>query len=132
MIVKLLSGHYLELLSFKGDCRGSSESTLVKMSNCWKSQTLAKIFQTMKTQMKCRVLMPQNAAFHQYMHCFLRENRPSENEKQYVSEIIIHVCAHGPSVYTMGHTDLTVLNFIEMSIGLQMVNFHDPSLPFVK
>ena len=33
MIVKLLTEHHLEFLSLKGGCRGSSESTLVKMSN---------------------------------------------------------------------------------------------------
>ena len=43
MIVKLLTEHHLEFLSLKGGCRGSSESTLVKMSNCWKSQALAQI-----------------------------------------------------------------------------------------
>ena len=37
MIVKLLTEHHLEFLSLEGGCRGSSESTLVKMSNCWKS-----------------------------------------------------------------------------------------------
>ena len=37
MIVKLLAEHHLEFLSLKGGCRGSSESTLVKMSHCWKS-----------------------------------------------------------------------------------------------
>ena len=37
MIVKLLTEHHLEFLSLKGGCRGSSESTLVKMPNCWKS-----------------------------------------------------------------------------------------------
>ena len=31
MIVKLLTEHHLEFLSFKGGCRGSSESTLVKI-----------------------------------------------------------------------------------------------------
>ena len=41
MIVKLLTEHYLEFLSFKGGCRGSSESTLAKMSNCWKSHAAA-------------------------------------------------------------------------------------------
>ena len=41
MIVKLLTEHNLECLSLKGGCRGSSESTHVKMSNCWKSQALA-------------------------------------------------------------------------------------------
>ena len=37
MIVKLLTDYHLEFLILKGDCRGSAESTLVKMSNCWKS-----------------------------------------------------------------------------------------------
>ena len=37
MSVKLLTEHHLEFISLKGGCRGSSESTLVKMSNCWKS-----------------------------------------------------------------------------------------------
>ena len=32
MIVKLLTEHHLEFLSLKGGCRGSSESTLIKMS----------------------------------------------------------------------------------------------------
>ena len=41
MIVKLLTEHNLEFLSLKGDCISSSESTLVKMSNCWKSHALA-------------------------------------------------------------------------------------------
>ena len=41
MIVKLLNEHHLEFLSLKGGCRGSSESTLVKMSNCWKSHAMA-------------------------------------------------------------------------------------------
>ena len=43
MIVKLLTEHHLEFLSLKGGCRGSSESTLVKMSNCWKSHAGAQI-----------------------------------------------------------------------------------------
>ena len=34
-IVKLLTEHHLEFLSLLGGCRGSSESTHVKMPNCW-------------------------------------------------------------------------------------------------
>ena len=49
MIVKLLSEHHLECLSLKGGCRGSSECTLVKMSNCWKSHVVA--------QMRCDSLL---------------------------------------------------------------------------
>ena len=41
MIVKLLTEHHLELLSLKGGCSGSSESTLVKMPHCWKSHATA-------------------------------------------------------------------------------------------
>ena len=41
MIVKLLTEHHLEFLSLRGGCIGSSESTLVKMSNCWKSLAAA-------------------------------------------------------------------------------------------
>ena len=43
MTVKLLTEHHLEFLSLKGGCRGSSESTLVKMSNCWKSHAAAQL-----------------------------------------------------------------------------------------
>ena len=41
MIVKLQTQHHLEFLSLEGGCRGLSESTLVKMSNCWKSHAAA-------------------------------------------------------------------------------------------
>ena len=43
MIVKLLTEHHLEFLSLKGGYRGSSESTLVKMSNCWKFHAEAQL-----------------------------------------------------------------------------------------
>ena len=43
MIVKPLTEHHLEFLSLKGGCRGSSESTHVKMPHCWKSHATAQI-----------------------------------------------------------------------------------------
>ena len=43
MIIKLLTEHLLEFLSLKAGCRGSSESTFVKMSNCWKSHAAAQL-----------------------------------------------------------------------------------------
>ena len=43
MRVKLLTEHTLEFLSLKGGCTGSSESTLVKMPHCWKSNVAAHI-----------------------------------------------------------------------------------------
>ena len=41
MTVRLLAKHHLEFLSLAGGCRGSSESTHVKMPHCWKSHVLA-------------------------------------------------------------------------------------------
>ena len=43
MIIKLLTEHHVEFLSLEGGCRGSSESTLVKMSNCLKSHAAAQL-----------------------------------------------------------------------------------------
>ena len=43
MIIKLLNEHHLEFLSLKGACRGSAESTHVKMPHCWKSHALAQL-----------------------------------------------------------------------------------------
>ena len=56
MIIKLLTEHHFEFLSLKGGCRGSSESTLVKMSNCWKSHAAAQII-------FCRLFIQYHAAF---------------------------------------------------------------------
>ena len=41
MIIKLLTEHHLEFLSLKRGCRGTSESTHVKMPHCWKSHATA-------------------------------------------------------------------------------------------
>ena len=43
MSIKLLNEYHLEFLSLKGGCTGSSESTFVKMPNCWKSHVAAQI-----------------------------------------------------------------------------------------
>ena len=43
MTVKLLTEHHLEFLSFKGGYTGSSESTLVNRSNCWKCHAAAQM-----------------------------------------------------------------------------------------
>ena len=43
MHVMPLTEHHLEFPSLKGGCTGSSESTLVKMTHCWKSHVAAQI-----------------------------------------------------------------------------------------
>ena len=62
--------------------------------------------------------MQHNAAFHQGLHCLLRQNRSSEKEIQYFLEII--TC--DPSIYTMDHPDLIIIcYFMENSIGPKRV-----------
>ena len=46
MSVKLLTKHLLEVLSLKGGCTCSSESTLVKMPHCCKSHVTAQFILT--------------------------------------------------------------------------------------
>ena len=57
--------------------------------------------------------MMHNAAFHQFLHCFLRQNQSSAKEIQYFLEII----TSDPSIYTMNHPYLIVCIFMENSIG---------------
>ena len=44
MIVKLLAEHHLKFLSLTEGCRGSSESTHVKMPHYWKSHATAQFY----------------------------------------------------------------------------------------
>ena len=55
MIVKLLAEHHLEFLSLKGRCRGSSESTHVKMPHCWKSHALAQLYKPQSQLIQSRL-----------------------------------------------------------------------------
>ena len=48
MSVKLLTEHRFEFLNLKGGFTGSSESTLVKMPHCWKSNVAAHITKQLK------------------------------------------------------------------------------------
>ena len=41
MMVKVPTEHHLEFLRLKGGCRGSSESTHVRMPHCWICHALA-------------------------------------------------------------------------------------------
>ena len=43
MSFKLLTEHHFESLFLKGGNTGSSESTIVKMSHCWKSRVTAHV-----------------------------------------------------------------------------------------
>ena len=49
MSVKLLTEHHLEFLGLKGECTNLSESTLFKLSHCWKSHVVAQMKKTTTT-----------------------------------------------------------------------------------
>ena len=53
--------------------------------------------------------MPHKAAFHQGLLCLQKQNQYSEEEIQYVSEIITN------NYNTINHPDLTVSIFMESS-----------------
>ena len=70
MTVELLTQHRLEFLSLKGDCTGLSESTLIKMTHCWKSHVMAHmVFGADPTGIGVTVCLPylknQSAEFFQ-------------------------------------------------------------------
>ena len=61
MSVKLLTEHHLELLSLIGGCTGSSESTLVKNTLCWKSHVAAHMYMYLANKVTFLYLKP---SFH--------------------------------------------------------------------
>ena len=56
--------------------------------------------------------IPHNAAFHQGLHCLLRQKQSSEREIQYILEII----TYDPSIYALDHPKLILSNYKEESI----------------
>ena len=64
MIVRLLTEHQLEFLSLKGGCRGAYESTLVKMSNCWKSHATAQLLSSLPGSASTSVPKPLPGKLH--------------------------------------------------------------------
>ena len=60
MRVMLLTEHHLEFLNLIGGCIGSPESTLGKMTHCWKSHVAfqIKILMVSNRNFRSRVLAP--------------------------------------------------------------------------
>ena len=75
MTVELLTEHCLEFLSLTGGCTGSSESTLVKMSNCWKSRAAAQF-----TSVAMRVRMSKSARKTENILIFFSKSNEPRHE----------------------------------------------------
>ena len=73
MIVKLLTEHHMAFLSLKGGCTGSSEPTLVKMSNCWKSHATAQLVLLLFDAVLVQYMLHQIMAKHSYIHFALSQ-----------------------------------------------------------
>ena len=67
--------------------------------------------------------MMHHAAFHQGLHCVLRQNKSSEKEL-YIFFFEIITCNH--SLCTMDRPDLTISNLMENSINGTLANSEDP------
>ena len=87
MSVKLLTEHNLEFLSLKGGCTGSSESTLVKMSNCWKSYAAAPfiVFSDLRYWYDYGVMFPE------LLSAFIALE-PCKRENGCLQVKVIHIC----------------------------------------
>ena len=103
MIVKLLTEHHLEFRSLKGGCRGSSDSTHVKMPHCCKSHatahtcqnaTLLEISCKSSHMSKCHIVgNPMPRPTHVKMpHC-CKSNAPAHTSQ---NATLSEISRHGP------------------------------------
>ena len=68
MIAKLLTKHYLEFLSVKRGCKGSSEYTHVKIPHCWKLRVMAHTKQChLFTDTSLSTALPMLAQVYMYL-----------------------------------------------------------------
>ena len=68
MSVKLLTKHLLEVLSLKEGSTGSPESTLIKMSNCWKSHAAGQLlFPTCDPSKYFKYKLTNSCLLYQYV-----------------------------------------------------------------
>ena len=75
MTVKQLTKHNLEFLSLKGECTGSSESTLVKIPHCRKSHVAVDIIKLCLQMSDCRLQFSgHQASNNQCFYMMLADN----------------------------------------------------------
>ena len=58
MIVKQHTENHLEFLGLKGSCRGSFESTHIKMPHCWKSHVTAHFYHASVSKFSNECIVP--------------------------------------------------------------------------
>ena len=95
MTVMLLTGHHLKFLISKGGCTGSSESTLVKMSNCWKSHSAAHISLRRFFRLFFRKLLPPMTV-RKYSCLLVCENDVTFQYVKMLSPISLYVLMLSP------------------------------------
>ena len=83
MIVKVLTEYHLEFLSLKKGCRGSTESTHIKMPHCWKSHATAKM-QRSSTTTSISLIKSKTDRYRS----FLKFNKSVDYQMRYIECII--------------------------------------------
>ena len=79
MTVKLQSKHHLEIISLKGGCTGSSESTLVKIPHCWKSHVAAHLSMAINHyQQRTQFLWSLHIVNYHYVTTVLQTNKNNQ------------------------------------------------------
>ena len=100
MIVKLLTKHHLEFLGLKGGCRGSSESTHVKMPHCWKSHAAAQMLYARYTfflkgyvyNNKKFTRYANSLSLHGYIFCTCKSTKRRNHKGIFSSSFFIECC----------------------------------------
>ena len=109
MNVKLLTKQHLEFLSLKGGCTGTSESTLVKMPHCWKSQVAAHF-----------ILDYSLYLYLKYLHLFCRLG-----DKRFSSNESLEAISWG-AVSEKDKRSSGIIEYIEIFLYFQCISLHEP------
>ena len=98
MIIKLLTEHHLEGLSLNRGCRGSSESTHVKMPHCWKSQVGAQ----MESDNKITVPLTPSVLRESFIryNSDINTNLGALPEDEFTPSVLPHLSLHCLSILT--------------------------------
>ena len=110
MIVKLLTEHHLESLSLKGCCRGSSESTHVKMPHCWKSRALAQIRKDTKNYIAFLTYTVRHTGSYNKQITNQQQKSVSKNKQQYIGQTMRSYSICIKSLFTCAFAAIQCLN----------------------
>ena len=111
MTVYLLTEQHFEFPSLKGGCTCSSEPTLVKIPNCWKSQVVVHISITSSQQTHfqrtTKICFWQYAKFiSRAAHTRWTQNTISVFDKWFFFYMFVHCCEQATQPYCASYSEM--------------------------